>query len=194
MGCFWGSEALFGVTHGVLRTRVGYSGGTSENPTYRNLADHIETVEIEYDTTQTTYENLLAVFWENHDPCVKHKRQYMSAIFYHDNEQMKAAEKSFEEAKKKCDTVHTLLLPAQKFYTAEDYHQKYRLRAHKYLLEQLELDNRRLLESPLAARLNGWLNGYGSLEQFEREKSKLGLKSDLIQYLIPAIKTAERHC
>jgi peptide-methionine (S)-S-oxide reductase len=119
----------------------------------------------------------------------------MSAIFYADADQQRVAEESFQRQLQKC-RIHTLLLPSENFYDAEDYHQKYRLRAHKYLIDSLGLQDReKILRSQLAARLNGWLNGYGSVEQFLQEKDKLGLERKEIEtYLLPAIKNAVRHC
>lgn len=122
----------------------------------------------------------------------------MSAIFYHTLEQKDFAEKSFQKQLTRCPkTIHTLIAPAETFYNAEDYHQKYRLRAHKFVLDQLKLnDNESLFNNPLAARLNGWLNGYGSIDQFVNEKQALGLaeNEDLVQYLSREIVTAVRHC
>lgn len=119
----------------------------------------------------------------------------MSAIFYYDSDQKAAAKASFEKQLKKC-SIHTLVLPSQTFYDAEDYHQKYRLRGHKYLLQTLGLEDRdKILHSHLATRLNGWLNGYGSVEQFLQEKTSLGIQEkELEKYLVPAIKNAVRHC
>lgn len=122
----------------------------------------------------------------------------MSAIFYHNHKQKQLAEKSFEERLNLCPkTIHTLILPAESFHNAEDYHQKYRLQAHKFVLDQLQLhDTQSLLNHSLAARLNGWLNGYGSLDQFYNEKTALGLDANerLVEYLTQHIPIAERHC
>jgi len=123
----------------------------------------------------------------------------MSAIFYYDADQKAAAKGSFEKQLTKCSQttmIHTLLLPSEAFYEAEDYHQKYRLRHHQFLIEKLGLNDRnKILDSQLAARLNGWLNGYGSVEQFLEEKNNLGLQQKEVEtYLVPAIKNAVRHC
>jgi peptide-methionine (S)-S-oxide reductase len=137
-GCFWGVEAAFRQVKGVTATRVGYLGGTLKNPTYRDVCSgktgHAEVVEVTYDPEKVTYDSLLRVFWENHDPTQlnrqgpDHGEQYRSAIFVHTPEQEVAARAS----KQKLDESHRLrrpivteITPASEFYEAEDYHQQY---------------------------------------------------------------------
>ena len=120
LGCFWGPDSLFGCTKGVVRTRVGYSGGTLKNPTYENIGDHIETIQLDYDPDQASYERLLWVFWGGHSPQDRAwKRQYMSAVFFHDDEQKRLAYEIRDRmaAKLKCE-VHTEIVPHWKFYIA----------------------------------------------------------------------------
>jgi peptide-methionine (S)-S-oxide reductase len=137
-GCFWGVEAAYRQIPGVFSTRVGYLGGTMENPTYRDVCSgrtgHAEVVEVKYDPSRLTYDNLLTVFWENHDPTTLNRQgpdvgeQYRSAIFYHDDEQKAAAESSKEErdrSGKYRRPIVTEITPASAFYEAEDYHQQY---------------------------------------------------------------------
>jgi peptide-methionine (S)-S-oxide reductase len=137
-GCFWGVEAAYRQVPGVLSTRVGYLGGTMENPTYRDVCSgrtgHAEVVEVTYDPSRLTYDDLLTVFWENHDPTTLNRQgpdvgvQYRSAIFFHDDEQKKAAEASREERDKSGKyrrPIVTEITPASTFYEAEDYHQQY---------------------------------------------------------------------
>jgi len=137
-GCFWGVEAAYRQIPGVLTTRVGYLGGTMENPTYRDVCSgrtgHAEVVEVKYDPSRLTYDDLLTVFWENHDPTTLNRQgpdvgeQYRSAIFYHDDEQKAAAEASKEErdrSGKYRRPIVTEITPASAFYEAEDYHQQY---------------------------------------------------------------------
>ncbi len=137
-GCFWGVEAAFRELKGVTDTAVGYSGGNMENPTYRDVCTgrtgHAEVVEVEYDPAQVRYEELLRVFWENHDPTQLNRQgpdtgtQYRSAIFYHTEEQRKAAEESkraLEESGRFRRPVVTVIEPASEFYLAEEYHQQY---------------------------------------------------------------------
>ena len=137
-GRFWGVEAAYRQIPGVLSTRVGYLGGTMENPTYRDVCSgrtgHAEVVEVKYDPSRLTYDDLLTVFWENHDPTTLNRQgpdvgeQYRSAIFYHDDEQKAAAEASKEErdrSGKYRRPIVTEITPASAFYEAEDYHQQY---------------------------------------------------------------------
>uniref|UniRef100_A0A0K8SDE3 peptide-methionine (S)-S-oxide reductase n=1 Tax=Lygus hesperus TaxID=30085 RepID=A0A0K8SDE3_LYGHE len=100
MACFWAPDALFGATPGVIKTRVGYCGGAKNNPTYRDLGDHTEAIDVDYDPNQITYEKLLELFWANHDPTARLKTQYTSFIFYHDEDQKAAAEKTMKEQEK----------------------------------------------------------------------------------------------
>jgi peptide-methionine (S)-S-oxide reductase len=137
-GCFWGVEAAFRQVEGVLATAVGYSGGRLENPTYENVCSgrtgHAEVVEVEYDPSKVTYEQLLDVFWESHDPTTLNRQgpdvgeQYRSAIFFFDSEQEAAARASKERLEKSGRykrPVVTEITPASKFFRAEEYHQRY---------------------------------------------------------------------
>lgn len=137
-GCFWGVEAAYRLIPGVLSTRVGYLGGTMENPTYQDVCSgrtgHAEVVEVTYDPARVTYDDLLTVFWENHDPTTLNRQgpdigeQYRSAIFYQDEEQKATAEASKEErdrSGKYRRPIVTEITPASMFYPAEDYHQQY---------------------------------------------------------------------
>jgi peptide-methionine (S)-S-oxide reductase len=135
-GCFWGVEAAFRQVEGVTATRVGYAGGTLENPTYEDVCSHTtghaEVVEVTYDPEQVSYEQLLEVFWRKHDPTQLNRQgwdigdNYRSVIFFHDDEQKEAAlrSKDHEQANWRAPIV-TQLEPAQTFYEAEDYHQRY---------------------------------------------------------------------
>lgn len=119
----------------------------------------------------------------------------MSAIFYHDEEQKTAANELIKsKSEKSARPVQTVIQPAEQFYDAEDYHQKYALRRHTKLLSALNLSDKQIIDEPIAARLNGFLNGYGSLAQFEREVGNMNLKESLVEYLRHAIPNAVRHC
>lgn len=137
-GCFWGVEAEFRKIEGVAQTAVGYAGGTLENPTYRDVCSghtgHAEVVEVEFDPSRVSYEQLLNVFWENHDPTTLNRQgpdvgaQYRSAIFYHTPEQERAAHASKEalgQSGKFKRPIVTEITPASTFYRAEEYHQQY---------------------------------------------------------------------
>jgi peptide-methionine (S)-S-oxide reductase len=137
-GCFWGVEAAFRQVEGMLETAVGYTGGRTENPTYESVCSgrtgHAETVEVEYDPAKVTYEQLLDVFWENHDPTTLNRQgpdvgeQYRSAIFFHTPEQGASARASKEKQEKSGRykrPIVTEIAPASAFWRAEEYHQQY---------------------------------------------------------------------
>jgi peptide-methionine (S)-S-oxide reductase len=137
-GCFWGVEAEFRQIKGVKQTTVGYSGGTTESPGYRDVCSgmtgHAEAVEVEYDPAEVSYDELLKVFWENHDPTTLNRQgpdvgtQYRSAIFYHDEAQRAAALESKEKlasSGRYRNPIVTEITPAAEFYRAEEYHQQY---------------------------------------------------------------------
>lgn len=190
MGCFWASESTFGCAKGVLRTRVGYAGGVKKEPTYRSLGDHTEVTRIEYDPEVTTYNDLLELFWKNHDPTRNYSsRQYMSAIFYHDETQKGLAEKSLQEYQKGLRApITTKIVKLELFYDAEEYHQKYRLQQLTGLYKSLENSGMKdVTKSHVAARLNGYVGGFGTLEAFDAEWSQLGLskqQADVVHTIV----------
>ena len=164
----------------MVRTRVGYAGGSSDNPTYHNLGDHAETVQVEYDPTRASYQELLALFWSGHDPTrPPASRQYASIIFYHDEEQRRLAQESKEQYQARCGCrVYTEILPLTSFYPAEGYHQKYRLRQSQLFMSEfaaLYPDPADFVNSTAAARVNGYLGGEGTLAWFEAVADDLGL-------------------
>lgn len=137
-GCFWHVEDLFRKTKGVTSTQVGYIGGKLPNPTYEevctDLTGHAEAVQVEYDPDEISYDELLSLFWNNHDPTSLNRQgpdignQYRSAIFFHNEEQKKIAEQSkthLEKSGKFQKPIVTEINPAPEFYKAEEYHQKY---------------------------------------------------------------------
>ena len=137
-GCFWGVEAAFRQVPGVVDAAVGYAGGTTENPSYREVCSdrtgHAEVVEVEYDPEVVAYERLLDVFWANNDPTTPNRQgpdvgtQYRSAIFFHSPEQEAAARASKEQldrSGKLRRPIVTEITPAPTFYRAEEYHQRY---------------------------------------------------------------------
>lgn len=183
LGCFWGPDARFGRLEGVIRTRVGYAGGTTENPTYRSIGDHTESIEIVYDPSVISYEELLDLFWESHNPAARpYSRQYMSLILYRNDEQKRAAEKSLEEREKIIGKeIRTQIVPLDIFYQAEDYHQKYNLKGNSVILEDLRRyypDPQGITDSTAAARINGYLGRYGSKKELEREIESFGLTEE----------------
>lgn len=137
-GCFWGVEAIFRKVPGVVDAVSGYTGGTLEHPTYEDVCSgttgHAEAVEVTYDPKQVTYEQLLEVFWNNHNPTTLNQQgpdrgsQYRSVIFYHNPEQQRLAEESKKRlagSGKWSQPVVTEITPAETFYQAEEYRQRY---------------------------------------------------------------------
>ena len=137
-GCFWGVEAAFRQVKEVVSTTVGYTGGSFENPTYKQVCSgktgHAEAVEVEYDPSHISYEELLTVFWEIHDPTTLNRQgpdigaQYRSAIFFHTPDQKVAAIASKEKLQRSGrykNPIVTEITPASQFYRAEEYHQQY---------------------------------------------------------------------
>ena len=137
-GCFWCTEAIFQNLEGVLKVTSGYSGGTVENPTYKEVCEgttgHAEVIQIVYDPSKITFDELLAAFWQSHDPTTLNRQgndvgpQYRSVVFYHDAEQKEKAEKykaELDKSKAFDNPIVTEISPFSKFYVAENYHQDY---------------------------------------------------------------------
>jgi peptide-methionine (S)-S-oxide reductase len=137
-GCFWGVEEAFRGIEGVIDTAVGYEGGKTQNPSYHDvctdLTGHAEVVQVEYDPAKVGYDKLLDAFWSAHDPTQVNRQgpdvgtQYRSAIFFHTPEQERAAKESksrLTESRRYSRPIATEIVPAQTFWRAEEYHQKY---------------------------------------------------------------------
>jgi len=139
-GCFWGVEEIYRTTPGVLETRVGYIGGRKDKPTYEDVCGHgtghAEAVEVTFDPSKISYEALLEIFWDNHNPTTLNRQgpdvgdQYRSAIFYIGDEQKQKAEASrgFQNEKHWDGKIVTQIVSASHFWPAEDYHQQYLLK------------------------------------------------------------------
>jgi len=187
---------------GVVRTRVGYAGGSTEDPTYRSLADHTETIQIDFDPSRISYGELLNIFWKSHDP--GHKTwspQYKAVIFFHNEDQKRLA---FESRKRAADRekgpVYTEILPHTGFFLAEDYHQKYRLQQEQEILGEyyaIYPSFPDFLNSTAVARVNGYLGGYGTPEDLKREIDGYGLSGsgkERLKEILAAARTAFRNC
>ena len=139
-GCFWGAERRFWQMNGVMRTRVGYMGGTTSNPSYKQVCtgntNHAEVVKVEFDPRLTSFEELLVAFWEMHDPTTLNRQgndigtQYRSGIFYTTPEQQTSAQRSLEIYQEELtrlgfDKITTEITAAPEFWDAEEYHQRY---------------------------------------------------------------------
>ncbi len=168
---------------------MGYSGGTTETPTYTAIGDHTETIQIDFDPEILSYEDLLALFWEGHNPLAEpYSRQYRAVIFVHDANQRTLAEESFaQEAQSRGVRLQTAIESFDTFTRAEDYHQKYWLRQVTLIFDELLTyypTDRELVDSLAAARVNGYVGGHGRSEQLQEEIGRLGLSLEAQEYLI----------
>jgi len=187
LGCFWAPDGQFPAEDGVLRTRVGYAGGAKKDPTYRNIMDHTEVIEVEYDPRKTDYKKMLDCFWRFHDPtAVEHhyknqsnQRQYISLILY-----ASEAEKAFvDESKSEIAKQHrrpivTQVAPFDCFYEAEGYHQKYHLQCDAQIMSAFGLRPSDLCKSVLAAKLNAFVMGYAKRETLDYLNAHTKLSSE----------------
>lgn len=159
---------------------MGYAGGTSKNPTYHNLDGHTESIQLDFDPNKVTFQELLDIFWQSHDPFVQVPyRQYMSIIFYHDKEQKRLAlesKKRLEDQKKR--RIYTEIRPADHFTLAEGYHQKFYLSKAPDILQEFRMIYPKLrdfVDSTAAARVNGYLGGNGDAVSLRQDLPGLGL-------------------
>ncbi len=181
----------------MVRTRVGYAGGTLADPTYYDLGDHSETIQIDYDPTQISYQELLEVFWDSHSPTARSRsKQYASIIFYHDEEQRRLAEASLEREEDRLGKpIFTVIVPFSEFYLAEAYHQKYRLQQQSDLLGEFRAiypDDEDFVNSTAVARVNGYLAGNGTLDALQAEIESLGLSPEAQEKLLKIFSSAAR--
>jgi peptide-methionine (S)-S-oxide reductase len=160
----------------VVRTRVGYSGGTTEAPTYRIMGDHTETIQVDFDPTTISYEELIQEFWKNHNPLRDSQykgRQYISIILYHNDRQKDMALRTKGEWEIQLEgEIQTEIAPLTTFYVAEDYHQKYYLKRRQSTIDTLSAlyqTHEALVNATLTARLNGFVKGYGTLQAIKKE-------------------------
>lgn len=193
LGWFWGPDAQFGSIKGVISTRVGYAGGTTKNPSYYNLGDHTETIEINYDPNIISYRELLNIFWNLHNPIYEtNNRQYMSMIFYYDDVQKEEA----IEVKRQVEAegghkIYTEIVPFENFYLAEGYHQKYYLQnATKPYKELKAMYNSfgDFISSTLVARVNGYIAGSISLSSLKEELKYLEVPEENYNKLITILE------
>ena len=167
----------------MVRTAVGYAGGTTRNPTYYHLSDHTETIQIEYDPSVVSYEELLDIFWSSHNPHSQPgSRQYMAIVYYHNEEQRRLGVETRDQvATETGRQVFTEIVPYSAFYLAEEYHQKFRLRQDRILEGEfiaMYPGVQDLVASTAAARVNGYVAGYGTIERLREELKDLGLSRE----------------
>lgn len=173
----------------MVRTRVGYAGGNSASPTYSDIGNHSETVQVDYDPAVVSYEQLLAAFFSSHDAAAPpYSIQYRSAIFFANDQQEKlAGEYKEKEETRLGQKLYTAIEPYTGFTIAEDYHQKYYLRQRSDIVKDLlsiypnQADFR---DSAAAARLNGYVGGYGDPDSLNENLDKLGLSPSSQQALL----------
>ena len=173
-------------------TRVGYAGGAKENPNYRSLGDHSETIQIIYDPKIISYNELLDIFWQSPNPSVRsYSRQYASVIFYHDDNQKNLAEETRNKREAELQrSIYTSIVPAGAFYSAEDYHQKYYLQGFSWFMDELRSlypNFNELVDSTIAARLNGAAGGYGILDLIREELDSLDLPAETVEKILGSI-------
>jgi len=164
----------------VVRTRVGYAAGTTPDVNYKNIGDWMEAIQVDYDPSVVRYEDLLAIFFAEHDACeAPWKRQYASGVFFHDGEQERIAKAALAAFKGADGEKPVSEIGPAKFVAAEDYHQKYYLRQTRPLGDALHklfgASESAFRESTAVARVNGYLAGHGKLADLERELPALGL-------------------
>ncbi len=181
----------------MLRTQVGYAGGTKKNPTYYSLGDHSETIEIEFDPRKVSYKQLIDIFWESHEPTARpFSRQYASFVFFHNDEQKRIAHETREKVEaRKGHKVYTEIVPSGTFYPAEDYHQKYYLRRYEPLVKELSAlyaGNGNFTKSTAAAKINGYLGGNGTLEGLKHQMRDIGLSAEVVDRIVVRLRGASR--
>ena len=171
---------------------MGYAGGSTENPSYRNIGDYSETVQVDFYPEKISYTELLNIFWRGHDPTSPaFSRQYRSVIFYKNEKQKKLAiESKAREEKRRGKKIYTAVEPLRKFYLAEGYHQKYYLRQDRVLMKemkQLYPKEEDFVNSTIAARLNSYLAGFGNAEQIKRQIDSSELSEQAREYLLKKV-------
>jgi len=163
LGCFWGPEARFGALDGVVRTRVGYAGGSKADPTYHDLGGHTEVFQVDYDPDHRSFQNLLDLAFRGHD----HTRQpsaiqYQNIVFASTAQQADAIASYLDARGLTREGIETRVEQLSRFHRAEDYHQKHSLRGRQALLdtfEQAGYNDADIRDSPAAAKLNGYAAG-----------------------------------
>jgi peptide-methionine (S)-S-oxide reductase len=174
---------------------VGYAGGTTPHPTYHDIGDHTEALRVWYDPSTVSFRELLEVFWSAHTPTSRSwSTQYKAILFFHDEEQKRLAFETRDEASARRGgaTIHTELREAENYTPAEDYHQKYYLKLTPPIIDDMKAvypDPGELTRSTAAARLNGFIGGYGEPERIEELLPELGLSEKSGRRLLSIVKS-----
>ncbi|MCC3144005.1 peptide-methionine (R)-S-oxide reductase MsrB [Halanaerobium sp. Z-7514] len=188
LGCFWGPDASFGALEGVIRTRVGYAGGETKNPTYKAIGDHTETIEIDYDPKIISFRELVEIFFNSHNPYQRaYSKQYASLILYQNEEQKKTAlELKAELEAENSAQIQTEIKELTQFYLAEDYHQKFRLQQNakfkNHYLAKMSMEE--FINSPAVTKANAYINGNGLRGNIIKNIGELGLSEELQEKLL----------
>lgn len=166
----------------MVRTRVGYAGGTTPSPTYRSIGDHSEALQIDYDPAVISYERLLEFFWQHHEPCAAAwSRQYQAILFYGDATQERTARASAATVhESEGRALRTEVAPLRQFFVAEDYHQKYALRHQDELMRQLAplfASEAEFRDSPVTAKLNAYCAGDLRFDELRAALAPLGFEA-----------------
>lgn len=177
-----------------MSTRVGYAGGTTTSPTYRRIGDHTESIQIEFDPEVISYEELIRIFWESHNPVgAAYSQQYRSIVFFHNEEQEAIALGTRDALSQELGAeVKTDVRSYENFTSAEAYHQKYYLQSRRDLFDAVKalypsFDG--FVDSTTAARINGYVAGYGTQEQFEEDMAVISLPAPVEQMLRRRVET-----
>jgi len=164
IGCFWGPDAQFGAVDDVIRTRVGYAGGTKRDPTYHSLGDHTEVFQVEFNPNRIAYHDLLELVFESHNPQHQtRKTQYQNVVFAATASQRATIDEFLTTQGFTADGIETRIERLSRFYPAEEYHQKYKLRSVSSFMDAFdaaEYTDIDLRESPTAAKLNAYAAGH----------------------------------
>lgn len=159
---------------------MGYAGGTTPRPTYDSIGDHTETLQIDYDPEKIRFEDILEIFWKDHNPTERpYSAQYKAVLFHHDEEQKRLALESRDRVERELGRkVTTEVRPYDGFTRAEDYHQKYYLRGNGRVFREVRdkfRDEAGFIDSTIAARINGYIGGFGTRKELEAEIDTFGL-------------------
>ncbi|MEF8813825.1 MAG: peptide-methionine (S)-S-oxide reductase [Halovenus sp.] len=164
LGCFWGPDAAFGALDGVIRTSVGYAGGTKLDPSYRTLGDHTEVVRLEYDPTTTRYRDILEMAFAEHSPERQARnRQYHNVVLVESDKQAETLDAFLDSRGLDADSIETRLERLDEFYLAEPYHQKYNLKSTQWMMtafDEAGYDATEIRRSPAGAKLNAHVSGH----------------------------------
>lgn len=183
LGCFWDPDAKFGVLDGVLITRVGYCGGTHpQTPTYQTIGDYTESIQIDFDPARISYIQLLSCFNRWHIPNTsKTRSQYAAAVFYHNDKQHQTINEM------KIENIRVDMF--RNFFEAEDHHQKYNLKRTMMLTDVFgKEEDWKNKDKEMITKLNGFLAGYGSLEQFRQWDKRRELTIEQQNYIKSRLK------